>query len=105
MMPVSSQFGLTYGAGLDQSIDGVTIESGFDQDLDAILSDIRRRAQTVFGKAGNSRRTRRVDRTDARGVLANRRLGRFDMDIARPFAGIEDGSAMISAACSRESQA
>ena len=47
-MPLSSQFDLTHNASPDQSIDGVTIQSGFRQDRNAILSDIRRRAQPDF---------------------------------------------------------
>jgi hypothetical protein len=89
-MPVSLWLGLTHRAGLDQLIDRVAIEPGFGQDRNAILSDIRSRAKSVFGKAGNARRTRRVDRTNPGRIVANRRLCRLDMGVAQPFAGIEN---------------
>ena len=44
----------------------------------------------ILRQARDARRARTIDRTDTRSILANRSPGRFDMEVAQPFAGIED---------------
>ena len=57
-MPCLLISGLTHRAGLDQIVDGATLETRFQQHLVTVLAYIRCGAQVILREARNARRPR-----------------------------------------------
>src|SRR6476469_8358112 len=104
MIPPS--LGLTHRAGLDQIVDRGAIVSCLRQHGIAVLPDIGRGWQFVLGETGDAGRARAVDRAPTPGVSwQTAALVASTWTLRSHSPGSRIRSAMISAACNRESQA